>query len=250
MMTFETSIASCDEQSITVRGLDLTEDIIDDFDFGEFFYFHFTGERPSPGESRLFNAALVTAVEHGFTPSVIAARLTYTCAPEALQGAVASGLLGAGRNLLGSMENAAEILQTGVARVEKGENMENVAVDIVASHDRLPGYGHPLHEPTDPRAEVLLEMLDEEGYAGQYVDMLLAIQTAGEEAYETSLLVNATGALAALISELGLPPMAGRGLVLVSRAAGLVGHLHEEMQHPTAFDIWELVEDEAQYRGE
>lgn len=244
----ETSICTSDEQSITIRGEDLTRDIIGNYDFGEFVYFHLTGNTPTASESRVLNAILITTVEHGITPSVIATRLTYDSAPEAIQGAVASGLLGAGSTFLGSMENIAELLYRGVERT-RTHDVEAIAADIVADRDRLPGFGHPTHEPTDPRTDRLFEMLDEEGMTGDYYDLVLSIRNVAQEEYDANMLINATGAIGTCICEMGLDPKVGRGLTLVSRAAGLVGHLNEETENPIARDMWEAVEKNTEYTG-
>lgn len=246
---FQTSIATSDERSITIRDRDLTQELVGEMDFGEFFYFHLTGEEPTESEARLFNAVLVTIAEHGVTPSVIAARLTYDSAPEALQAAVASGLLGAGDTLLGSMENVARILRTGAERVREGEDIDEVARAVVDAHDRLPGFGHPIHEPTDPRSDRLLELLEEEDLSGEYVAFLEALHAAARDEYGEGLVLNATGAIGAVVCELGMEPLAGRGLALVSRAAGLLGHLYEETERPMARGIWDLVDEHVEYQG-
>jgi citrate synthase len=244
-----TSIATADERSITVRDRDLTSELMGEVSFGEFFYLHLTGEEPTESELRVFETLLVTVVEHGITPSVIAARLTYDSAPEAVQGAVASGLLGAGSTFLGSMENAAEMVQDGVARVADGEDETEVARETVEEMDRLPGFGHPLHEPTDPRTDRIFEVLDEEGFAGDHVAFIRAVQAVAEDADDADLPINATGAIGVGISELGLDPIVGRGVALVARSAGLVGHLNEEMEQPMARDIWAAVEDNVEYQS-
>lgn len=243
-----TSIATANERSITVRGKDLTSDLMGETSFGEFFYFHLMGDMPSESEQRVFETLLITVVEHGITPSVIAARLTYDSAPEAVQGAVASGLLGAGSTFLGSMENAAEMVQEGVVRVEDGEDTTEVAQEMVEVKDPLPGFGHPLHEPTDPRTDRLFEVLNEEGFAGDHLAFIREIQTATEKVYGTELLINATGAIGVGISELDLDPIVGRGIALVARSAGLVGHLNEETEQPMARDIWNIVEERVEYK--
>lgn len=243
-----TSIATANERSITVRGKDLTSDLMGETSFGEFFYFHLTGDMPSEPEQRVFETLLITVVEHGITPSVIAARLTYDSAPEAVQGAVASGLLGAGSTFLGSMENAAEMVQEGVVRVEDGEDATEVAQETVEVKESLPGFGHPLHEPTDPRTDRLFEVLDEEGFAGDHLAFIREVQTATEKVYGTELLINATGAIGVGVSELDLDPIIGRGIALVARSAGLVGHLNEEIEQPIARDIWSIVEEDVEYK--
>lgn len=244
----QTRIATSDADSITVRGRDLTEDLMGVTDFGEFFYLHLTGELPDESEQRLFNAMLVAITEHGITPSVIAARLTYDSAPESVQGAVASGLLGAGQTFLGSMENAAEMVQEGVERIEAGEDAEAVARDHVERYDRLPGFGHPEHGPVDPRTERLFELLDREGFPGDHRRYMRTVQDVAAETYGSRLLINATGAIGVGVSELGLNPIAGRGIALVARSAGLVGHLTEEMETPVARDMWAAIEDDVEYQ--
>lgn len=244
---FTTSIATSDASSITVRDRDLTSELVGRTDFGSFFYLLVTGEEPTDGEARLCNAMLVTIAEHGMTPSVIAARETYAAAPEAVQGAVSSGLLGAGNTLLGSMQQVAEILQDGVARVDDGQTREAVAADVVAENDTLPGFGHPSHEPTDPRTDRLFELLEEEGLAGEHLAMIRAVQRAAEAEYETDLLVNATGAIGTVVSDLGLDPLVARGIALVARAGGLTAHLVEEKHDPVAWDVWTLVDENTRY---
>jgi citrate synthase len=245
-----TAIAKSDEQSITVRDRDLTGELMGEMDFGTFCYLHVTGEEPNESESRLFNAMLVAIAEHGVTPSVIATRLTYDSAPEAVQGAVASGLLGAGSTFLGSMENAGHMLQDGVERLEDGKSMNDVAERIVEENDRLPGFGHPEHTPTDPRTDRLFELLDEEGMSGRHRELMLEIQDVAEDKYDTHLVLNATGAIAVVVSEIGFDPSVGRGIALIARSAGLVGHLNEEIEEPMARDIWQITLDNLEYTGE
>jgi citrate synthase len=244
----QTAISTSDEESITIRGKDLTREIVGNFDFGEFVYFHLTGYEPTPTESRMLNAMLVTVVEHGMVPSVIASRLTYDSAPEAVQGAVASGLLGAGSTFLGSMENAAEMLYRGKERRQSAD-VETIAREIVDERDRLPGFGHPIHEPTDPRTDRLFELLEDEGLAGDYHELVLAIRDVAQAEYKANMPINATGAIGTCVCELGLDPKVGRGLALVSRAAGLVGHVNEEIEEPAAREMWEIVEENTEYTG-
>lgn len=251
-MELPTDIATSDAESITIREKDLTSEIMGEYDFGGFFFFHLTGRDPTESEARLFNAMLISIAEHGITPSVIAARLTYDSAPEAIQGAVASGLLGAGQTFLGSMENVANMLQDGVERIEDGESRDAVAASIVEESDRLPGFGHPEHFPTDPRAERLFELLEEEDKAGEHLELLYAIQEHAEDTYDTTMLINVTGAIGTVIAEMDLEvdAMAARGIALVARAAGLIGHLNEEIEDPIARDIWDLVGENVEYRGD
>jgi citrate synthase len=107
---FSTEISSHDLHHIWVRGHDLTRDLIGKLTFTEMVLLLVCGRLPDPAEHRLLDAILVSLVEHGLTPSAAVARVTYAVAPEALQGAVAAGLLGAGSAVLGSMEECGQVL--------------------------------------------------------------------------------------------------------------------------------------------
>lgn len=233
---------------IFVQGLDLTRDIIGTLNFGDMAYLEMTGRLPDARQSRIFNAILVTLVEHGMTPMAIAARLVYLGAPESLQAAVAAGLCGMGTTFAGTAEGAARLLESAWAEAPDG-HPQDLARTIVADFQRrrqpIPGIGHNLHKPVDPRALRLFEIAGEEGYAGRYVDLMRAIGREAETAYGKSLPVNATGAIGALCCELGISWRAARGIAVMGRAVGLVGHLVEEQARPIASEIWLRTEEEA-----
>jgi citrate synthase len=201
MKTIKSDLGWSTRERIVVRGKDLPGEILGTLNLGDMAFLELTGRVPNPRESRLFNAMAVTLVEHGVTPSALAARMTYLGAPEAMQAAVAAGLCGLGSVFVGSMEGAAKMLSTG-----------KTAQEIVAETKRIPGLGHHLHKPVDPRA---------------------------------ARLFNATGAIGALACELGLDWRAVRGIGVMARAVGLVGHLLEESREPMAEAIWHQVEAQA-----
>ena len=211
-------------ERITVRGKDLPGEILGSVNLGDMAFLELTGRLPNEKESRLFNAMVVTLVEHGVTPSALAARLTYLGAPEAMQAAVAAGLSGLGSVFVGSMEGVARMLS------------ENADVDAMK---RVPGLGHPLHKPVDPRTVRLFEIARETGFYGKYCERMEAIGR------KRNLVVNATGAIGALACELGLDWRAVKGLGVMARAIGLVGHLLEESRRPMAEAIWHQVEEQA-----
>src|SRR5690606_545598 len=93
-------------EKITVRGRDLARDIIGKMDFVDGLMLCAVNRLPTTAEKNMLNAILVLGLDHGLTPSAVAARMTYHGAPESLQGAVAAGLLGAGSRLLGTTERA------------------------------------------------------------------------------------------------------------------------------------------------
>jgi citrate synthase len=217
---------------ITVRGKDLANEILGHLNLGDMAFLELTGRVPNANESKLFNAMVVTLVEHGITPSALAARLTYLGAPEALQGAVASGLLGLGSVFVGSMEGVARLLSEAVTSNKN-------AKAIVAENKRIPGLGHPIHKPVDPRTVRLFEIARETGFYGKYCTLMEAI------ANEKNITLNATGAIGALACELGLDWKIVKGLGVMARAIGLVGHILEETRQPMATEIWDRVEEEA-----
>ena len=233
---------------IVVRGLDLTEDLLGKVSLGEVAFLELKGRLPTPSESVVFNAIVVTLVEHGVTPSAIAARLTYYGAPESLQAAVAAGLLGMGDRFGGSIEQAARILQEALAD-DKPADLDAIARDIVARHRQrgqlIGGLGHPIHKPVDPRTTKLFALAAENGLSGRYVELMELISREASASYGRELPVNATGAIAAIASELEIPWRVTRGLAVMARAIGLVAHLQEEMAEPMAAEIWSRVDDEA-----
>jgi citrate synthase len=217
---------------IVVRGKDLPSEILGHLNLGDMAFLELTGRVPIAGESKLFNAMVVTLVEHGVTPSAIAARLTYLGAPEALQAAVAAGLLGLGSVFVGSMEGVARILSDAVAGGKDAKT-------VLAENPRMPGLGHPIHKPTDPRSVRLFQIARETGHYGKYCRLMQEI------AATRGITLNATGAIGALACELGLDWRIVKGLGVMARAVGLVGHLLEETREPMATEIWERVDEEA-----
>src|SRR5207237_8884650 len=100
---------------IVVRGKDLPGEILGHLNLGDMAFLELTGRVPNAKESKIFNAMVVTLVEHGVTPSALAARLTYLGAPEAMQAAVAAGLCGLGSVFVGSTEGCAALLPEAIA---------------------------------------------------------------------------------------------------------------------------------------
>lgn len=225
-------------ERITVRGKDLPGEILGKVNLGDMAFLELTGRFPNPAESTLFNAMVVTLVEHGITPSALAARLTYLGAPEAMQAAVAAGLCGLGSVFVGSTEGCARLLFESVGG-EKTADVQALAKQIVAQHKRIPGLGHPIHKPVDPRTVRLFEIGRQTGFYGTFCKLIEAIGK------EKNLVVNATGAIGALACELGLDWRAVRGLGVMARAVGLVGHLLEEARQPMAEEVWLRIEEEA-----
>ena len=240
-------IAFSTTDRIVVRGLDLVNDLIGKVSLGDMAFLELKGRLPNSSESEVFNAITVALVEHGMTPSAIAARLTHFGAPESLQSAVAAGLLGMGDRFGGSVEEAARTLQQAL----EGSltDPREIAQAIVARHrgEKRPiaGIGHPIHKPIDPRTPRLFAIARENGFSGKYVELMQLIAAEAEVAYGRELPVNATGAIGAIASELEIPWDVCRGLAVMARAIGLVAHVQEEIAEPLAGEIWRQIEDEA-----
>jgi citrate synthase len=253
--TAGTAISTMTEDAIYVRDRNLVDELIGKVDFTSMFVLHLRGRLPDPGEREVIDSILVTLMEHGLTPSTIAARMIYTGSPDTLQGAVAGGLLAAGSVFLGSMEQLAELLQAGVPRIEAGETTaEDYAREtierLLGEGAALPGFGHRDHHPDDPRTATLLGIASRNGLAGPHADLLAAFAKTIDELKGRHITVNATGAIAAVLSDLGYPWQIMRGFSLVARAAGIVGHLLEEQGEPLGLEIWDLVAGSVPYRGE
>ena len=235
-----TAIATSDADSITVRGRDLCGDIIGKMDFSSYFWLLVTGREPDEEQSFFLNAVLCALAEHGLVPSVVAARMTLAAAPEAVQGAVAAGILGCGSVVLGSAEVAGRFYAKCVAdQRTSGDPADVVAkrqiIELRQTTKAIPGFGHPEHSEGDPRANLLLALADERGVAGEHVAMMRALQAALPETIGRALPVNVNGPIPAIMLDLGWPVAALKGIGLLCRTAGLIGHLTEEAERPIGF---------------
>ncbi|PCH67512.1 MAG: citryl-CoA lyase [Rhodobacteraceae bacterium] len=244
------NIAWSTPDTICVRGLDLPTEILGHMNLGDLAFLQLTGRRATPEESKVFNAITITLVEHGITPSAIAARMTYMGAPESLQAAVAAGLCGLGTVFVGSMEGASKMLYEALPedKVGTGVDLDALAEQTVdgfrARKAIVPGLGHPVHKPVDPRTPRLFEIAAENGKSGEYIELMQKIHAVAEAKSGKMLPINATGAIGAICCEFGFPWKIVRGIGVMARAIGLVGHILEESENPISYDIWQRVEEE------
>ncbi len=246
-----TGIATHSSDDVVIRGRSLCRDLIGQVGFTDMICFQVLGRMPTPAQRAVVDACLVTLMEHGLTPSVLAGRLVYSSAPEAIQAAVAAGIMGVGSVFVGTVEGCAQLLDRIVAAGGEGEA---AAAEIVARHRAerrpVPGFGHPHFRPDDPRTPRLLEVARREGVAGAHVAALETLAHAVDAAAGRHLTVNATGAVAALLGDCGVPASIMRGFAIIARCAGLVGHIHEEQQRPAMQAIWHAAGAAVPYTGE
>lgn len=237
-----------------VRGRDLTQDLIGRIDFTEHFWLLLTGTLPSAPQRRILDATLVAIAEHGLVPSVQVARMTLAAAPEALQGAVAAGILGCGSVVLGSSESAGYFFSDIATRIGGGAALEQAATDVVleyrASRRAIPGYGHPLHKGFDPRARRLFEVGTEVGIAGLYAGIAHQVEKLLPDLLGKSLALNVSGAIPAVLLDAGYPLRALKGVPLLARTAGLIAHLLEEQLRPIGFVLSHAAAQAIDYDGD
>ena len=245
----KSDIGWSDASSITLFGRNFVDEILGEVNLGDMGFLELTGRLPNANESRMFNAMAVTLVEHGITPSALVARLTYLGAPESLQGAVAAGLNGLGTVFVGSIEGAAKILSETMPSPDAGADFAELAKPVVQSFQSakriLPGIGHPFHKPVDPRAPRLVQIARDTGFDGPYLKLMAAIADEASRASAKVLPMNATGAIGALCCEMGFNWKICRGLGVMARAVGLVGHILEESRNPMAEEVWHMVDEQA-----
>ncbi len=249
-----TAIATSDADTITIRGRDLCGDLIGKVGFTDYFYFLVTGAMPTDDQRFFTDAVLVAIAEHGLVPSVQAARMTLAAAPEAWQGAMAAGLLGVGSVVAGSSEAAGKFLvelleEAKTSGVSHEEAAKAGLKRLVAAKQKVPGLGHPQHATGDPRANVLLSLADARGVSGDHIGMLRLLEKHALAITGRKLPINVSGAIPAVMLDVGWPVEAMKGLPLLARTAGLVAHLYEEAQRSIGFIMSNHADQAIAYDG-
>jgi citrate synthase len=249
-----TNISRAYPDRIEVRGRDLADDLMGRVTFTEYFHLLLTGREPTEDQRFFLDLLLVAIAEHGLMPTNVAARMTLAADPRSLQGAVAAGILGAGPVVLGTSEECARLLEEAQVRVAAGEAPGEVATAVAhavrAAGDRLPGFGHPLHRPVDPRAERILELADARGVSGPHVLLAQRLRDAAAEAWGKPLTMNVAMPIAAVLLDLGFPAVAAKAVPILARTAGLLAHLAEEQQRPLGFVMAARAEEAVEYERE
>jgi citrate synthase len=245
-----TSIATSTAEDVFVRDKSLCRDLIGKVTFTEMSYFQILGRMPSSAQAAVLDASLVALMEHGLTPSVLATRLVHSSAPEAMQAAVAAGILGVGSVFVGTVEGCAALL---ARMIEAPDGLEGEARRIASEHrarrQAIPGFGHPLHKPDDPRSACILRVAEASGVSGAHIAALRVLARAVDDAYGKHIAINVTGAIAAALGDCGVPAEIMRGFAILARCAGLIGHIHEEQHRPAMREIWEAADRAVPYDG-
>ena len=232
------AISSSNEDTILVRGRDLCGELIGHVGFTDHVWLLVTGRMPNDAQRRVLDATLVAIAEHGLVPSVQASRLTLAAAPEALQGAVAAGILGCGSVILGATHEAGQLLHEVVTRAGSG-SLDSAAEAVVKEYRSakraIPGYGHPLHKTADPRVVRLFEVAEAAGHGSRHVEAAHAVERVLPAATGKQLAMNVSAAIPAVLLDAEFPLAALKGVPILARTAGLIAHLLEEQSRPIGF---------------
>ncbi len=253
--TYRTGLGASDADHIWLLGHEL-DDLLGRVTFGELAYWMVTKRRPTEGQRVLFEAVLVALADHGFTPTAIAARVTYLSAPDSLQGAVASGLLGGGSRFLGVTEDAAMFLHHAIEGLDElpsddagwDEVARRVVAETKAAGRFVPGLGHPVHKQGDPRTPRLFELARDHDVYGPHLEMFAAIGRVAEEVLGRHLPLNGAGVCGAVLADIDFPLGVARGAAILARCAGLLGQLAEEIDDPIAIDMYMNIDRNTDYR--
>jgi citrate synthase len=255
---YPTAIGHSDAESITLLGHDLAADLMGQIGFGELAFWLVAQRRPSAGELRVFETVLVALADHGLTPSVIAARLTLTGAPESIQGALAAGVLGGGSRYLGVTEDCGRFLADAIAAHDGPTPDDDAGWDAMAtaaverqrqSRRLVPGLGHPVHKAGDPRTPVIYRIAEESGVLGPHLQLFAAIGRVHPAILGRTLPLNGAGVCGAALADLEFPVGTLRGFALLARTAGILGHLAEEQRQPIGPAIYDEVDRSTDYRS-
>lgn len=254
--TYRTGLGTSSADAITLLGHDLANELLGKTSFGELAFWLITKRRPTASELVMFEAVLTALADHGFTPTAIAARLTYTSAPDSLQGALAAGLLGGGSRFLGVTEDCANFLSSTLRAQSNvpstSAEWDALATAVMSARKAegkfVPGLGHPVHKVQDPRTPVLFALAREHGTYGSHLALFEALGRVAPSVLGKALPLNGAGVCGAVLADIGLPMGVLRGVALLARCAGLLGHLVEEQADPIGMDVYMNVDRNIDYQ--
>jgi citrate synthase len=230
--TWSQPITKIEPNKVALRGYRIDE-LMGRVPFAHVVYLVLKGELPTEAQGRVMDAILVSSVDHGATPPSALAARTVASGGAPLTAGIAAGIMTVNRHHGGAIEGCMQVLLEAVAlKREKHQDALTAARELVAEYravkKRIPGYGHRVHTE-DPRTIKLFALCEEEGVAGEYVEMGGAIRQAMKETLGKDLPMNVDGAIAAVLCELDFPPEMGNGLFAIARTVGLTAHVFDEI---------------------
>lgn len=235
-----TAISTADSKTITVRGRDLCGELMGRIGFTDYFYLLVTGSQPTEKQRFFLDLLLVSIAEHGLVPTNQVARMTYDADTAFLQGAVAAGILGCGSVVLGTAESCGEFLLHANKRIgetghDPGGTVREMVAKIRADGEKVPGFGHPVHKPVDPRTERIFALASEKGIAGTFCELACLTRDAVQAEWAKPLAMNVSMAIAAVLLDLDFPAPMIKAIPILARTASLLAHLAEERERPIGF---------------
>lgn len=236
-----TELGRAELHRVTVRGHDLTGDLLGHHGFAEMVALLLRGDLPTTSEARMIDALLVVLIEHGLVKPALVARMVYSNAPESMQGAVAAALLGAGSKHLGSSEHCARMLVDGFQDDQVDKAAASIVEAYATAHAHIPGIGHRTHSEGDPRATRLFEIARETDTYGNHSQLIEEISRRASERAGRLVPVNVTGAIAGIALDMGFRWQVCRAFALIGRTLGAVAQVQEEIDNPIADDVKALV---------
>jgi citrate synthase len=244
---WKTAITAVEPNKVCLRGYPIDR-LMGQVSFSQAIYLVLKGELPSPEVGRLLDAIFVSSVDHGAgPPSVLTARTVASAGAE-LHAAIAAGVLAISRWHGGAIEEAMRLFQKIARRAEAKKLSEEAAASDILDEmkvkgERASGFGHRVHTQ-DPRTEKLFALADELDLAGQGVRIARTVEKIFKESLGKPLPINVDGAIAAVLSDLGIPAEIGNAFFIIARVPGLVAHIQEERTrmkpmrkiHPSDFE--------------
>lgn len=219
-----------------VRGKDVKK-LVGTITFTDMIFLTMTGKLPKDNERRMLDAMFVAATEHSVAvPSISAARIVAS-AGNTMNVGVAAGVLAIGEHHGGAIEKCAMILQ-------ETENVEARIDAMLLRKERMPGYGHKTYK-RDPRAVQLIDLAQKEKISGKHVKLAQEFDHLLWKKTEKELHLNIDGAMAAILSDLGVPWQMARAFFIIPRTVGICAHVHEEMVFEKPYRRFE--DNEVQY---
>ena len=240
METWNSGITQIQPNCIRIGGYDIAE-LMTRSSYTETVFLLHTGRLPDDAERRLLNAVLVAVSDHGpGSPSAATSRLVASANRGAPEAAVAAGVLAIGDAHAGAGLACMQLIEEGLAMVrDDGLSITAAArktvTDARERGERLPGIGHRVHT-ADPRTAVLFSLARDSGAAGDGVAFVVALEAAVAELIKP-MPANLDGALAAVLFDLGFPPLFAKLVFIIGRVAGLSAHVMEEYTRERAMRI-------------
>ena len=228
----KTSLTKIKPGRIDIRGYDI-EQLIGHYSFSQVSWLLLMETLPNPVQSKMFDAILVSCIDHGVNaPSTHVARTVASCGVP-VQSAISSGINAIGDFHGGAGEACAQMLQEATAQADNidiEKTAKKIVLDFQRQGRRIPGLGHRIHNP-DIRAIRLFKLAEELDLRKTHVSLIKAIQTELKKINNKDLPINIDGAIAALISDLGIHWRLGKSIFIIARTVGIAAHVDEQIRN-------------------